>query len=113
MAATLTEWLYPSIITWVAIPVIIVIVALWSAHVVYLWHRTASYDLTVWFFFRTVPRDTGWQCCTRVVLRLLNHVPIWPIEMKTYLCQPIVKQLKWFSNESRDCRENERIWGAC
>ncbi len=30
--------------------------------------------------------------------------------IQTYLYQRIVKQLRWFANEDRDCEENERNW---
>jgi hypothetical protein len=33
-----------------------------------------------------------------------------PDRIKTYLYHRIVKQLRWFGNEDRDCEENERNW---
>ena len=40
----------------------------------------------------------------------LPHRADLPDRMQTYLYQRIVKQLQWFANEERDCKENEHNW---
>jgi hypothetical protein len=40
----------------------------------------------------------------------LPHRTDLPARMQTYLYQRIVKQLRWFADEERDCKENEGNW---